>query len=293
MNVSIHLFKNNSLFFHLCCSYQLNTNIELPHEHGFQSIIFSNQFQVNNLRCASAGKDNVIKLWTIWDSENIYKRGIMWSCVAQANYKQQALESMCFSQDGSILAAGYGHTLVLFDARSLRLLHALSTSAGYDGVLAKAQLRLSQTPINGTRSELTQQRQQLWNLLQTLLNSNDQKLIQQAQQLMASAPSGQGKDSGKQATKETVYKHIMQMSELGLHQKLQLLRRFGIECKVHASCQVRLRSHLQRCVVDPLAAQTRLRTIKDRLLRLQPCQRFKAKQRLVRLKKRRKTTKIW
>ncbi|EDW03615.1 WD repeat-containing protein 75 [Drosophila grimshawi] len=273
-------------------SYKLNTNIELPHEHGFQAIIFSNQFQVNNLRCATAGKDNVIKLWTVGDSENIYKRGTMWSCAAQASYKRQSLGSICFSQDGSLLAAGYGSTLVLYDARTLRLLHALSSSAGYDGVVAKAQLRLAQMPVNGTRTELQQQRQQLYGLLQTLLDSNDQKLVKQARQLIASAPSSQCKSSNEQtpkdAIKENVYKHIMQMSELGLHQKLQLLRRFGIECTVHEACHRRLRMHLQNCVVDPMAVQRRLKTLEARLHRLQPRQRFKAKQRLARLSSRRK-----
>ncbi|EDW64200.1 WD repeat-containing protein 75 [Drosophila virilis] len=273
-------------------SYKLNTNIELPHEHGFQAIIFSNQFQVDNLRCASAGKDNVLKLWTLGDSENIYKRGSMWSCAAQASYKRQPLGSICFSQDGSLLAAGYGSTMVLYDARTLRLLHALSTSAGYDGVVAKAQLRLAQMPVNGTRTEVTQQRQKLWSLLQTLLDSDDQTLVQQARQLMASAPSSQGKSSDElkpqEIAKESVYKHIMQMSELGLHQKLQLLRRFGIECTVHEACQKRLKAYLQNCLVDPIAVQLRLRTLETRLHRLHPRQRFKAKQRLTRLSGRRK-----
>ncbi|KAH8377198.1 hypothetical protein KR093_004054 [Drosophila rubida] len=282
-------------------TYMLNTNIELPHQDGFVAIVFSNQFQVDNLRCASAGKDNVIKLWTISDSENIYKRNVMWSCEAQASYKQQRLESICFSQDGSLLAAGYGHTLVLFDARTLRLLHALSTSAGYDGVLSKAQVRLAYTPINGTRTELVQQRQQLWGLLQTLLNSNDKKLVQQAQQLMAgTSPSNQSQSQQKGEPKEgvnepdnqTIYKHIMQMAELGLHQKLQLLRRFGIECTVRDGFQMRLKAHLQSCVVEPLAAHTRIHTLKARLHRLQPRQRFKAKVRLVQLNKRRQNYEI-
>ncbi|TDG48678.1 hypothetical protein AWZ03_005007 [Drosophila navojoa] len=268
--------------------YKLNTNIELPHEHGFQAIIFSNQFQVKDLRCASAGQDNVIKLWTLGDSENIYKRTEMWSCAAQASYKRQALGSICFSQDGSLLAAGYGSTLVLYDGRSLRQLRALSTSAGYDGVVAKAQLRLAPMPMNGTRTELTQQRQKLWSLLQTLLDSDDQKLVQQARQLMSSAPISQSKASNEQIPKESVYKHIMKIPELGLHQKLQLLRRFGIECTVHEACHKRLKEYLQQFLVDPMAVQRRLLTLEARLHRLQPRHRFKAKLRLTRLSDRRK-----
>ncbi|XP_060652335.1 WD repeat-containing protein 75 [Drosophila nasuta] len=272
-------------------TYKLNTNIELPHQDGFVAIVFSNQFQVDNLRCASAGKDNVIKLWTLTDSENIYKRSVMWTCEAQASYKHQRLESICFSQDGSLLAAGYGHTLVLFDARTLRLLHALSTSAGYDGVVSKAQVRLSHTAINGTRTELVQQRQQLWGLLQTLLNSNDKKLVQQAQQLMASPSSSnqsqRQSSTAKEPSKQEIYKHIMQMAELGLHQKLQLLRHFDIECYVSTAFQKSLKAHLQMCGVEPQSANERVRTLNERLHRLQPRQRFKAKVRLLQLKKRR------
>ncbi|KAH8419441.1 hypothetical protein KR222_011768, partial [Zaprionus bogoriensis] len=272
-------------------TYKLNTNIELPHEEGFQAITFSNQFQVNNLRCATAGKDNVIKLWTLGESENIYKHGSMWSCAAQASYKHQQLGAICFSQDGSLLAAGFGNTLVLYDARSLGQLHALSTAAGFDGVIAKAQLRVSQTPVNGTRSEVTQQRQQLWSLLQKLLDSNDPQMIEQARQLMSTIAPCQSKPSKRKvhsdANKESVFKHIMQMSELGLHQKLQLLRRFGIDCAVHEANCKRLTEYLRQTVVSSLAVKERLLQLETRLHRLRVHQRFKAKQRLVRLTQRR------
>lgn len=272
------------------CSYKLNTLIELPHEVDFQAITFSNKFKVDNLRCASGGKDNVIKLWTLSDSENIYRRGSMWVCSAQASYKQEPLGSICFSQDGSLLAAGFGRTLVLFDGRSLGLLHALSTAAGYDGVVSKAQLRISQTPVNGTRAEVSQQRQQLWSLLQTLLDSNDTKLIEQARQLMSIVPNNQTKGprpAHKDPSKEAVFKYIMQMSELGLHQKLQLLRRFGIECSVHDKYQRKLDDHLKRYLVDNTAAAQRIMSLNMRLHRLHKRQLFKAKLRVQSVTKRR------
>lgn len=216
----------------------------------------------------------------------------MWICCAQASYKQETLGSICFSQDGSLLAAGFGRTLVLYDARSLGLLHALSTAAGFDGVVSKAQLRIAQTPVNGTRTEVSQQRQQLWSLLQTLLDSNDTKLIEQARQLMTSAPNNQTngpRQAHKDPSKEAVFKHIMQMSELGLHQKLQLLRRFGIECSVHDAYQNRLDEHLKRFLVDYNAGNQRVMTLKMRLRRLHRSQRFKAKLRVRSLGKRRST----
>ncbi|KAH8339448.1 hypothetical protein KR074_011088 [Drosophila pseudoananassae] len=272
-------------------SYILNTEVDLPHEHGFQSIIFSNQFQVDNLRCATAGKDNVVKVWGLTESENIYKRGNMWSCLAQTSYRNLPIGSLCFSQDGSLLAVGYGNILALYDARNPHLpLQTLSSPPGLDGVVSKAQLRLAQNPLNGARKEFAQRRQQLWALLNSILNSNDEKLVQQAKELIAGLPAkGKLLNQPDDAQKESVFNYIMKMSELGLHQKLQLLRRFGIQCSVPAVHQQRLMEHLQQRVVSSQAAKTKIRQLDDRLHRLHTRHRFKAKQRLDELAKRRQS----
>ncbi|XP_068140161.1 WD repeat-containing protein 75 [Drosophila tropicalis] len=266
-------------------SYNLNTDINLPHEHGFKVIVFSNQFKVDNLRCATAGKDNIIKLWSMSASENIYRPGHTWNCIAQTSYKQMTIGSICFAEDGSLLAAGYGNTLVLYDGRSLLQLQALSCPAGYDGVLAKAQLRLSKTLVNGTRKELSQQRQQLMAILKTLLNSNDAELIEQAKTLINASPkiTAERLEVPEDTRKESVYKYIMKMSELSLHQKLQLLRRFDIQCSVSETHRNRLVEHLQRC----LAPSQRIKEMDARLLRLQQRHRFKAKHQLDQLIRRR------
>ncbi|XP_043641583.1 WD repeat-containing protein 75 [Drosophila teissieri] len=270
-------------------SYILNTEIELPHENGFKAIIFSNQFQVDNLRCATAGEDNVIKVWGLTDSENIYKRGIMWSCLAQTSYRNLPIGSLCFSQDGSLLAVGYGNTLALYDARNPRLpLQTLSCPPGLDGVISKAQLRLAQTQINGARKEFTQQRQQLWALLKALINSNDENLIQQAKDLIVGPPAkAKLVSQPENSSKETVFKYIMKMPELGLHQKLQLLRRFGVECSVPHAHRHRLLQHLQQRAVIPQATKLRLRKLEFRLHRLHPRHFYKAKQRLSHVNNRR------
>ncbi|XP_017121115.1 WD repeat-containing protein 75 [Drosophila elegans] len=270
-------------------SYILNTEIDLPHEHGFKDIIFSNQFQVDNLRCATAGEDNVIKVWGLTDSENIYKRGSMWCCLAQTSYRNLPIGSLCFSQDGSLLAVGYGNILALYDARNPRLpLQTLSCPPGLDGVISKAQLRLAQTPLNGARKELTQQRQQLWALLKTLLNSNDEKLINQAKDLIVGPPAkAKLMNQPENASKESVFRYIMKMPELGLHQKLQLLRRFGVECSVPQAHRNRLMEHLQQRAQIPQATRLRLRKLDARLHRLHTRHRYKAKQRLSHLTRRR------
>ncbi|XP_030383154.1 WD repeat-containing protein 75 [Scaptodrosophila lebanonensis] len=265
--------------------YILNTHIEMPHQYGFKSITFSNQFQVDHLRCATIGKDHVIKLWGIAKSENIYKGGTMWNCLAQTSYKNFPIESICFSQDGSVLAAGYGNTLCIYDARTLALVHALTPPGGYDGVASKVQLRLSKTPLNGARKELTDQRQKLWTILKTLLISDDQKLVQEANQLIAAAPRTILKpdDAPLDDKGPSIFKYIMQMPELSLHQKLQLFRSFGIECSIPEQCCKRLVAHLQSCVVP---SSSRFKFLGGRLQRISLRHRFKAKQRLTEVKTR-------
>jgi len=196
---------------------------------------------------------------------------------------------MCFSQDGSLLAVGYGNILALYDARNPRLpLQTLSCPPGIDGVISKAQLRLAQSPLNGTRKELTQQRQQLWDLLKTLINSNDEKLIKQAKDLIVGPPAkAQLVNEAEDASKEAVFRYIMKMPELGLHQKLQLLRRFGVECSIPHVLRNRLLKHLEQKAVIPLATKLRLRKLDARLHRLHRRHRYKAKHRLNDLTKRR------
>lgn len=53
--------------------YSLNTQIEIPHEGGVKALEFSTQYSVENLLCASSGKDGV-KVWALEDSDSIYSK---------------------------------------------------------------------------------------------------------------------------------------------------------------------------------------------------------------------------
>lgn len=49
--------------------YSLVTHVELPHEIGVTAIEFSSKFSVDNLLCATAGKDNYVKIWSLEDGK--------------------------------------------------------------------------------------------------------------------------------------------------------------------------------------------------------------------------------
>ena len=55
-------------------TYVLNTQIELPHEDGLTALEFSSTYSVSNLLCATAGKDNSVKIWSLEETASIYSK---------------------------------------------------------------------------------------------------------------------------------------------------------------------------------------------------------------------------
>lgn len=265
-------------------SYALNTNIELPHEGGFKAIEFSNDYQVENLLCATVGADNIIKMWSLEDSDNIYKEGKTWYCIAQTSYKDLPVESISFSQDGSLLAAGYGNTLCIYKSDNLKLKAALTGSNGMDGCVTKAQIRVPSKNINGAKTELQEKRKKIMklfsNMLDTNEDSNEAALIKELQTTLNDKKSKEDiekpmeKLDDKQKT--ALYKKILQLHELNLFQKVLLYQKLGIACKVHPQMETKVADYLQKTVSE----KRNVNSLHSQVHRLNLRQRFKAKYRL-------------
>ncbi|XP_065358033.1 WD repeat-containing protein 75 [Calliphora vicina] len=262
-------------------NYALNTNIELPHEGGFKAIEFSNDYQVDNLLCATVGEDNIIKMWSLDDSDNIYKSGKTWYCIAQTSYKDFPVDSISFSQDGSLLAAGYGNTLCVYKSDNLKLKAALTGSNGLDGCATKALVRLPTKNINYAKSELSEKRKKIMQLFTNMLDTNEETLIKELQKALNDKKSEDNNTAQPlkhldEQQKTNLYKKVLQMHELSLYQKVQLYQKLGITCKVHPQMETKLAEYLNivckkrqvECVLHAKAHRLNLR------------QRFKAKYRL-------------
>lgn len=52
-------------------SYVLNSQFESPHEGGVTALEFSSSFSIDNLLCASAGKDRKVKIWSLEETKII------------------------------------------------------------------------------------------------------------------------------------------------------------------------------------------------------------------------------
>ncbi|XP_058986289.1 uncharacterized protein LOC131806328 [Musca domestica] len=264
--------------------YALNTNIELPHEGGFKAIEFSNDYQVDNLLCATVGEDNVIKMWCLDDSDSIYKEGKSWFCIAQTSYRNLPVESISFSQDGSLLAAGYGNTLCIYKSEDLKLKAALTGANGMDGCVTKAQIRLPTKNVNGSKVDLKEKRDKLMKLFSNLLELNEETLVKELQKTVEDnrkcseenlKPAGKLDDKQKMA----LYSRILQMHELNLFQKVMIYQKLGIGCKVHPQMTTKVIDYIQNSI-GQRKKQKRLQTLYGKTHRMTKSERFKAKYRL-------------
>lgn len=234
--------------------YSLNTNIELPHELGFKIIKFSSPFQVDNLLCASVGYDNVIKIWSLEDSANIYKKGKVWFCIAQTKYKNLDIHSIDFSEDGSSLAAGYGNNLCVYRSDSLKLKAVLSPPTGYDGAVQKIQICLpnnEKSPNHTNKINKSFEHDKCKKIMESFtkfINNCDTNLLQEIRnKKLTSNKSNNNNTVRKTINKknmEILFKKIHAMTELNLFQKIALYQKLKIFCNSPEDKKSRLLDYL-------------------------------------------------
>lgn len=223
-------------------------------------------------------------MWSLEDSDNIYKKDKTWYCIAQTSYKGLPVEAISFSQDGSLLAAGYANTLCIYKSDSLKLRAALTGANGLDGCATKAHIRIPIKNINGAKSELLEQRKKIMQLFTNMLETNDEALIKQLQNVFNDKKSQanlspESLESLDDKQKTNLYTKILQMHELNLFQKVLLYQKMGISCKIHPQMKTKLAEYINN-------SMKRSRDVENKLMsqahKLNMSQRFKAKYRLTR-----------
>ncbi|XP_011193769.1 WD repeat-containing protein 75 [Zeugodacus cucurbitae] len=275
-------------------NYTLNTNIELPHEGGFKAIEFSSSNQVNNLLCATVGEDNKIKMWSLEESDNIYNKGKVWCCVAETCYRNLTVESISFSQDGSVLAAGYGNTLCIYRAENLKLKAALTPPPGYDGVAPHIQVSLrSKGKESPLKDEFTPEKQKRWlQLFNDFVEKNDETIIKELEKFAEKCekiefnPKEVSADEIDEATRKQLYNKIMDMHELNFFHKVLLFQRLGIRVNIRPEGRERLLAYLYDTIL-PAGERKRFREMENEVNRMSTRERYKAKSRLYEYQKRR------
>ncbi|XP_055836973.1 WD repeat-containing protein 75 [Episyrphus balteatus] len=226
-------------------NYLLRTNVGLPHEGGIRAIEFSNPNQVDNLLCATVGFDNIIKIWSIECAYDNITMGIkIWYCSAQTSYKNLPIESIGFSEDGSLLAAGFGNTLCVYKAENLKLLTALVPGGGFDGCVRKAQISVPKVNKNGSKNDSNTMRQKIVQLFSNILRTNDETLLKEIKNSVKTRRI-QEIQSIDNSQKQLLYKKIRSMNQLNLFQKLLLYQKLGISFQVSEEWHSKMVDYVQ------------------------------------------------
>uniref|UniRef100_A0A1A9WZU9 WD repeat-containing protein 75 second beta-propeller domain-containing protein n=1 Tax=Glossina brevipalpis TaxID=37001 RepID=A0A1A9WZU9_9MUSC len=268
-------------------SYTLNTDVQLPHEGGFKAIEFSNNSKVDNLLCATVGEDNLIRIWSFEDSDNIYKKGKTWSCIAQNSYKNCPIESISFSQDGSLLAAGYGNTLCIYKSENLKLKASLTGSPGLDGCVPKVQIKLPSK--TDAKPGIIKEPKKIMELFTNMLETGGESLLNELQNVL-NKPSDSIANTDifeklDEKQKVSLYNQILQMHELNLFQKVLIYQRIGIRCSLPRQLKFKVLNYLRTTLQSN---QLRGKKLLSTLHLLNRKDRYKAKYRLQNYSKRKR-----
>nr|XP_014093620.2 WD repeat-containing protein 75 isoform X2 [Bactrocera oleae] len=274
-------------------NYTLNTNVELPHEGGFKAIEFSSSNQVDNLLCATVGEENIIKIWSLEESDNIYNKGKVWYCVAQTSYRNLPVESISFSQDGSVLAAGYGNTLCIYRAENLKLKAALTPPPGYDGVAPYIQVSLRHKDVDSPlKDEFTPEKQKWWlQLFNDFVEKHDETLVKELEKFAEKCekiefnPKEVSAKEIDEETRKQLYNKIMDMHELNFFHKVLLFQRLGIRVNIRPEGRERLLAYLYDTIL-PEGERKCYRDVENEVNRMSTRERYKAKSRLHEYQKR-------
>lgn len=206
-------------------NYTLNTNFELPHDDGFRIIKFSTSLGSDNLVCATVGLDNNIKMWALEDSKNIYKSGKTWGCIKKITYKNQPVESVSFSSDGSLLAAGFSNNLCIFNVKNMELKFVLSAPTTYSGNFNECYIR-----FQSDKSKQPDKKTILQTFLNSLESGDDRfvKSLSSGKQPLKSLK----KEDLNTKLKQNIYKQILQSTDLGFYQKIVTFKNLSISSTI-------------------------------------------------------------
>ena len=110
-----------------CVRFVLKTSIEWPHENGIKSLkIQPIDDNDPTLIAATSGGDCKFKTWGVVHDTSIHGKSEWWNCENVGTHRNHPAGPLCFSTDGSLLAASFAHILTLWATDSHEYLGAFS-----------------------------------------------------------------------------------------------------------------------------------------------------------------------
>ncbi|XP_055635861.1 WD repeat-containing protein 75 [Toxorhynchites rutilus septentrionalis] len=251
-------------------NYSLNVNVENVHLGGVNGLEFSNGSKERDVLCATAGKDRCVKIWSPREIE-ITGGGekLVWMCIGRVEYKNLPVKSISFSQDGSLLAGGFGSVLCAWSAETLSLKCALSAPAGYDGGMQRVVLSVSSKTKQIDTDDYLKKKSKIIEQMLQLLEKKDgsdlRKILVPFKKHRFIQSDTKRVRQLSEDQKKLVFKRTQLHNELTISQKAELFYRLRIQCRTVSQMKDKIAEKLAKAKQISCGAEKRLQRVVDEL----------------------------
>ncbi|XP_059616910.1 WD repeat-containing protein 75 [Phlebotomus argentipes] len=231
--------------------FSLMTDIQMPHEKSITALEFSGIYTTEKVVCASAGGDNCVMTWNCESA----RKNPTWNRAGKISYRNYPIKSLAFSQDGSLLAAGFGHVCVVYTTDELIIKAIFSAPSGLDGGIGKVSVfspapedvNGESTPAKKLKKRDERQRRRAIELIQAYLEQkNTEDLVKFIKDEALESRMTSCRRKRDQIDDKDVFQKIMTLKDLNLDQKLEILRQLEIFCRVNKPSKERLKEFLEK-----------------------------------------------
>lgn len=238
-------------------TYSLHTQIEQAHEKEITCVEFSSREKSNSLICATAARDHCIKIWSLEKADDFKAAKKIWLCIDQLSFKDLPIRHLCFSQDSSLIGAGFGNVLCIWDSVTFKLKCALSSPASIDGStnrvlltlpLAKKSSKISKEIVTNT----LEKRRKIIDLMKSVIDGTAGESLVKNMTVdkkrrffeQKEVKSEKAKNLSK-GEKEEIFKRVISIPDLSFNQKIEIFHKLNIYYK--------LSDHVEKEVTDFIA----------------------------------------
>lgn len=179
--------------------------------------------------------------------------------IEQISYKDLPVRSLSFSRDSSLLAAGFGNSLCVWDTVSFKLKCALSAPSIFDGSTNRVVISLpTKKKSNGKQTyinNIIDKRQKILQMMKSIIDDGNSNLVKNITQekmryfkkksANSIAPKGlQSKE------KKMIFSHILAHRGLNLNEKLQVFHKLNIYYKISNRLENEVIDFISRRALD-------------------------------------------
>lgn len=239
-------------------TYLLHTQVEQAHEKSILSLEFPPSSATDSMICATAGLDRMIKIWSLEGSEEIENPKKIWMLIEQITYKNLPVKSMNFSQDSSLLTAGFGNSLCVWETTNFKLKCALSAPA-FDGSTNRVVFSIAnKKKSNGSQTTITsliEKRRKLLKMMKGIIDEGDSTLVKNITQEKTRYFKKKSEEKLKAKElktkeKQQIFRQVLANNNLNFNEKLQIFHKLNIYYKISSHMESEVTNFISRQAIE-------------------------------------------